>query len=205
MNVIIIDYGMGNLGSVYQAIKKCGAHACVCVSPQDIKENSPLILPGVGAFEDGMDHLKTHGWIDYLKDFVLKKQQPLLGICLGMQLLADKSSEGGSFKGLGLIPGVVEKLKPTSPLERIPHIGWNEFYKKQSSPLVKNIVDGTDFYFVHSYHFIPKKKDDILATTPYCGEFVSAVGHQNIYGVQFHPEKSSKPGFQLIKNFLSLI
>jgi len=121
-----------------------------------------------------------------------------------MQLLAERGFEKGEFEGLGLISGEVEILKSTTPKGRIPHIGWNEVKKIKEDELFKDIDSNQDFYFVHSYHFIPKNKEDILAKTPYCGEFVSAIKKKNIYGVQFHPEKSSSNGFKLLKNFLKV-
>lgn len=204
MKILIIDYGMGNLGSVRRAFEECGATVAVSADPQNIADASGLVLPGVGAFRDGMSRLHETGWADVLRKAHSEKV-PLLGICLGMQLLADKSYEGGEFEGLGIISGEVIRLVPQNPLERIPHIGWNEVMKNGDVGLFKNVESATDFYFVHSYHFVPAHKEHILATTPYCGEFVSAVGNEQTFGVQFHPEKSSKPGFQVIRNFLSLL
>ncbi len=204
MKIVIIDYGMGNLGSVKRSFEECGADVEISDKPTSLDEATGIVLPGVGAFGDGMKNLSDGGWVAAIKKAVLTDNVPLLGVCLGMQLLADKSAEGGEFQGLGLISGEVKCLVSTQPTERIPHVGWNEIYSKANDILFSQINDGTDFYFVHSYHFVPKDKKSVLATTPYCGEFVSAVKRDLIYGVQFHPEKSSKPGFALIRNFLSV-
>lgn len=203
MNVVVVDYGMCNLGSVRRAFEECGAHdVLVSDNPQDLKSADKIVLPGVGAFGQGMQNLHSRGWVPALKEAALEKNIPLLGICLGMQLLADKGYEGGEFEGLGLIPGEVKKLIPTPADKRIPHVGWNEVHQKVSSALLKDIPDATDFYFVHSFHFAAKKKESVACETPYCGRFVSVVEDKNIFGVQFHPEKSQRPGFQLIRNFL---
>ncbi|AKM82202.1 TPA: imidazole glycerol phosphate synthase subunit HisH [Candidatus Berkelbacteria bacterium] len=205
MNVAIIDYGMSNLGSINNALIECGGENVSIISnPEDFKNATHIILPGVGSFKDGMTNLKDLCWIKPLRKTVIEDKVPLLGICLGMQLLADKGFEGGEIDGLGLIHGTVEKLKPVDNKEKIPHVGWNEIYSKTKSPILENIPDGTDYYFVHSYHFIPRSVKNILTTTPYCGNFVSSVISDNIFGTQFHPEKSQRPGFQLLKNFLNL-
>lgn len=204
MSVLIIDYGMGNLGSVKRAFEECGAQVFISSEPQELKSATHIVLPGVGAFNDGMSNLFQRGWVPEIKEAALKDKIPMLGICLGMQLLADKGYEGGETSGLGLVPGEVRLLEPDPPATRIPHIGWNEVYKTKQSSLLSNIPDGTDFYFVHSYHFRASNREHVIATTPYCGGFVSAVMLNNVFGVQFHPEKSSRPGFQLIKNFLQI-
>lgn len=204
MKILIIDYGMGNLGSVKRAFEECGVKVVVSTDPAEADDADALVLPGVGAFRDGMASLVESGWAPRLKSLA-QENKPLLGICLGMQLLATRSFEGGEFEGLGLIPGEVVKLIPQQQNERVPHVGWNEVVHDSNHSLFSEIVSGTDFYFVHSFHFKPVNETDAIATTPYCGSFVSAVARQNILGVQFHPEKSSKPGFKLIKNFLSMI
>ena len=204
MSVLIIDYGMGNLGSVRRAFEECGGDVVISDNPEDIKSAAHLVLPGVGAFGDGIANLKQGGWIQAIKDGVENDGLPFLGICLGMQLLGDKGFEGGEFSGLGLISGEVKRLVPQDKNERIPHIGWNELYPTQNCPLFVGTTPKTDFYFVHSYHFSPKDPAHIIAETPYCGRFVSAIAKGKIFGVQFHPEKSSSAGFQVIKNFLAL-
>ncbi len=204
MKVAIIDYDMGNLGSVRRAFEECGASAVTVITdPADAAACDRLVLPGVGAFADGMRTLTERGWDAAIRTAVEKFQIPLLGICLGMQLLARTGEEGGMCEGLGLIAGDVRRMVPGEG-ERIPHVGWNEVRMGAPSPLFEGVADGSDFYFVHGYRFIPKDPASVLATTPYAGGFVSAAGRGQVYGVQFHPEKSSKNGFKLIRNFLSL-
>ncbi|MBU1076084.1 MAG: imidazole glycerol phosphate synthase subunit HisH [Spirochaetes bacterium] len=204
MSVCIIDYGMSNLGSIHRALEECGAEVFISEDPKDLATAERIVLPGVGAFKDGMKNLRSRGWIEPLKQEVWENKIPLLGICLGMQLLAEKGYEGGENEGLGLIKGSVKMLEPKDQEERIPHIGWNEIYRVNDDPLFEHIPDGADFYFVHSYHFIPADKKCILTRTPYCGNFVSSIHSGNVYGVQFHPEKSIPTGFQLLKNFLQV-
>ena len=205
MPVLIIDYQMCNLGSVRRAFEECGAEVIVSSDPLDLKIATHIVLPGVGAFANGMNNLKKLGWVDAIKQAVLDDRIPILGICLGMQLLADKGFEKGETEGLCLIPGDIIRLEPKNNKERIPHIGWNEIHYNQQSSIFQDINNDSDFYFVHSFHFNPKNKKDVIATTPYCGGFISAVQNENIIGVQFHPEKSSRAGLQLIQNFLNLV
>ncbi len=202
MNVLVINYGMGNLGSVRRAFEECGANVLVSGDPADLADAERIVLPGVGAFPDGMANLNAAGWPARLREALQNPGVHLLGLCLGMQLLADKGYEGGETAGLGLIHGKVKRLQPTGG-ERIPHVGWNEVRFARPNPLFGGIPDGTDFYFVHSYHFQAADPASVLATTPYCGAFTSVVGAGNVFGTQFHPEKSSKPGFHLIRNFLA--
>ncbi len=203
MSVYIIDYGMGNLLSVQRALEKCGADVIITQNPTDLMNASHIVLPGVGAFKDGIKNLKEKNWIETLDQIVSEGQIPILGICLGMQLLATKGYEIEETKGLGYIPGEVMLMNALEN-ERIPHVGWNEVFIDNDNILFDGINMGTDFYFVHSYHFAVENKEDIVATTPYGNGFVSVVNRNLIYGTQFHPEKSQKPGFKLIKNFLSL-
>ncbi|MFH2066165.1 MAG: imidazole glycerol phosphate synthase subunit HisH [Pseudomonadota bacterium] len=200
---LIIDYGMGNLHSVRRAFEECGAEVLISDDPKAIRKATHIVLPGVGAFHDGMTSLVQSGWCEAVRRESKKEGIPVLGICLGMQLLAEAGDEGGEIKGLGLVPGRIEKMKPDSSRTRIPHVGWNEIYRTRENPLFEGIPDGTDFYFVHSYRFVPETQEIAIAMTPYCGEFASAVMHNNVFGVQFHPEKSQKYGFQVIKNFLA--
>ena len=204
MKVVVIDYGMSNLGSVSHALIECGGEGITLSdNPSELQSATHIILPGVGSFRDGMVNLKRYKWVGPLKKAVQKDKVPLLGICLGMQLLSSKGVEGGETEGLNFISGTVEKLQTSDQNERIPHIGWNEVYPIQNNALFENICPGTDFYFVHSYHFIVDNKDDVLSTTPYCKKFVSSVCSDNVFGTQFHPEKSQRPGFQLLSNFLN--
>lgn len=203
MSTVIIDYGMSNLGSIRRAIEECGADVVVSNNPKDLKTAAKIILPGVGAFGDGMKNLNEQGWMPIIKEEVLKNKIPILGICLGMQLLATKGYEGGEFSGLNLIEGEVVKFTPQNN-ERIPHVGWNEIFQTKDNILFEGIKDGSDFYFVHSYYFKTKYQEDIISTTPYCGNFASAINKGNVFGTQFHPEKSMPLGFEVLKNFLNL-
>ncbi len=204
MKTLIIDYGVSNLGSVSRAVEECGGKVFVNDYPKKSEKFEKIILPGVGSFHVGMKNLRDRGWPEFIKQFVLEKEIPILGICLGMQLLADSGEEGGETPGLGLISGQVEKLKSSEGGERIPHVGWNQIHQKRKDLLLEGVLPGADFYFVHSYHLVPTNKKDILATTPYCNNFVSVVNKKNIYGTQFHPEKSGLTGFMILKNFLSI-
>ena len=203
METAIIDYGMGNLLSVQRAFEKCGSDAVIIDNPLELRDAERIVLPG-GAFPDAMDNLRKNGWIEELNRAVLEKETPILGICLGMQLLADKGYEVRECDGLGYIPGEIIRFTQTQEKERIPHVGWNEILKREESPLFDGIADGTNYYFVHSYHFRVANEKNIATVKPYCGEFVSSVIKDNIVGTQFHPEKSQKAGFKLIKNFLSM-
>lgn len=202
--VAVIDYGMGNLGSVKRAIDECGGKAKIMTRPEELKNAGKIILPGVGAFTEGMTKMEKGCWTEAISIAVNERKTPLLGLCLGMHLLADLGSEGGKTHGLGLIHGEVRKMSPDDPSLRTPHVGWNEIHIKKENRLLEGIKNSTDFYFVHSFQFFTKSDDHVIATTPYGNDFVSCVASGNVFGVQFHPEKSSKPGFKLLRNFLSL-
>ncbi len=202
--VLIIDYDMGNIDSISRAVEECGCEPIVSNSYSDFKQTSLIILPGVGSFTTALKNIEKYSLKPIIVKQVLEKNKPLLGICLGMQILATKGYEGGETEGIGLIEGEIVLLKSDDPKTRIPHVGWNEVIFNKPSPLFNNLKSGRDFYFVHSYNFVCKNEDDILAYTPYCGKFVSVVGHGNVYGVQFHPEKSQFAGFEILKNFLEL-
>jgi glutamine amidotransferase len=201
MAIVIIDYGLSNLGSIKRSLEECGGAVHVSDDPHDLKSADKIVLPGVGSFSDGMHNLAKGGWIGPLKDEVLNNHIPLLGICLGMQLLADTGYEGGTTQGLALISGEIRKMIP-SETERIPHVGWNEIVQQRQSPLLSGIQEGANFYFVHSYHFLVKDQSHVVAQTPYAGGFNSVVEKDNIYGTQFHPEKSQILGFRVLKNFI---
>jgi glutamine amidotransferase len=203
MRIVIIDYGMGNLGSIQRAVSECGENnVFISDNHKEIENADKLILPGVGAFAEGIKNIRINHLDQLIRHLTLDDQIPLLGICLGMQLLATQGYEGGIIDGLNIIPGVVKKLRPVISEERIPHIGWNEVHYQKNNLLFENISNGSDFYFVHSYHFIPENREDIIGTTPYCGIFVAAFNCDSIWGVQFHPEKSSMLGLNVLKNFL---
>ena len=206
-NITIIDYGSGNILSAKQSfarvIKKENIDADVCISgnPEKIKNSTHIVLPGQGAFETCINGLKQiPGMIDELNNFAFVKKKPFFGICVGMQLLANNSLENGDHKGLGWIDGTIEKL-PSENL-KMPHMGWNSIRVLNKN--LKINPKETDYYFVHSYYFNCKNKDNILAETNYGINFPSIVNKENIYGLQFHPEKSSDQGLDIIKNFIKL-
>lgn len=201
--ILIVDYGMCNLDSVARAVERCGGRPLVSPEPAEVRKAAGIILPGVGSFNDAMAELDKRQLIAPLRQQVLERNIPFLGICLGMQLMASQGHEGGDTEGLGLIPGEVVRLEPDSPATRIPHVGWNEVDITQASPIFQGLSSGTNFYFVHSYHYRCEAQY-ILGRTPYCGGFASAIGSSNRFGVQFHPEKSLKAGFALLTNFLEL-
>jgi glutamine amidotransferase len=203
MGTLIIDYGMSNLGSIRRAVQECGSSVIVSDNIRDIEMADHVILPGVGAFPDGMRNLYANGWIEALRK-VVSKGVPLLGICLGMQLLSSRGYEEGDTEGLNFIPGEVRRLISQNKNERLPHIGWNEICARKRTKFLENIPDGTDFYFVHSYHFVPEVTSDILAETYYCDGFTCIVERENVFGTQFHPEKSGRMGFQILRNFLNI-
>jgi imidazole glycerol-phosphate synthase subunit HisH len=202
--VAVVDYGVSNLDSVVRAIEECGGTPIVASDPAALGEAASIVLPGVGAFAVGMTNLRHRGLDEALDELVRDHGIPLLGLCLGMHLLATRGSEGGESAGLGWIEGEIAHLVPQEPGERVPHIGWNEVVVERDSPLLAVDEPAHDYYFVHSYHFRPAVDADVVASTPFCGGFVSVVGRDNVYGVQFHPEKSSRAGFALLRGFLSL-
>lgn len=200
----IIDTGLCNLDSIARAVEECGGYPLIATDASSLRDSGYVILPGVGAFPDAMKGIRRANLVDALREHVLERRRPFLGICLGMHLMAKRSTEGKVTEGLGWLDGQIERLQSTSPEERIPHVGWNEVEAGALSVLFRNVAPGTDFYFVHSYHLVCNNPTQIAGNTPYCGGFVSAVEADNIMGVQFHPEKSQKPGFQVLRNFLSL-
>mgnify|MGYP001397597984 FL=1 len=200
----IVDYKMGNLASVINAFAKVGAAVALESDPGKLDQYDKLILPGVGAFGDAVKHLKSNGMDEAVKRFA-RSGKPLLGICLGMQLLFESSEEFGSHEGLGLIPGKVvafDESRFDHP-RKVPHMGWNELFKQKETPLFKGLPDAFYLYFVHSYHV---QCDDAYAIgkTHYGYAFVSAVQNGNIFGIQPHPEKSHNNGLKIIENFVNL-
>ncbi len=202
-DVAIVDYGMCNLDSVARAVEECGGKALVTQKPGDLATASHIILPGVGAFPDAMEMLRKTGMDVAIREQVMGERIPFLGICLGMQLMATRGFEIRESPGLDLIPGEVRRLRPGNPVERIPHIGWNEVRATDQCPLFKGIPTNSDFYFVHSYHFCCEAQF-AAAHTPYADGFVSALQRGTTFGTQFHPEKSQRLGFRLLCNFLAL-
>jgi len=202
--IAIIDYNMGNLASVKNAFAKLGKETVVENDPSKFKEYDKLILPGVGAFGDAMEHLIERNMVEAIKEFAISGK-PMLGICLGMQLLFESSQEFGKHKGLGLLKGNVVKFdssKFDEPL-KIPHMGWNRMFTKKH-PLFDNLDNEHYLYFVHTYHVECDNSDDIIGETYYGYKFTSAVAHNNIMGIQPHPEKSQNNGLKILQNFINL-
>ena len=204
MKITIIDYGMGNLRSVQKKFQRVGAESEISSDLDVIRKSEKLILPGVGHFANGVKKLKESGIWDVLSQKVLVDKTPILGICLGMQLMA-KHSEEGDVEGLGWFDADVVKFTIKNKLKyKVPHMGWNNAVIKKESLLFNNVPEDAMFYFVHSYHIKCNDEKDILTTTEYEHEFTSAIQKGNIYGTQFHPEKSHDWGEQLFKNFVDL-
>ena len=198
--IAVIDYGVGNIGSVLKAFEYLDIPAKLTANEKEIKEADGLILPGVGAFESGMKKLKEKKLIDLLQKEA-KGGKPLLGICLGLQLLFSESEESPGVNGLDLIRGKVKKFRKDE-VEKIPHMGWNNLKEIKSEPLLENIKSPRDFYFIHSYYVEVENKNLIIAETNYGNrKFASLVRKKNIWGIQPHPEKSSNKGLKLLKNF----
>src|SRR4051812_40448453 len=199
---VVIDYDMGNLKSMSNALKALGLEHEVSGDPDVLARAPAIILPGVGAFGDGMKALERRGLVDVLNRRVIEDRVPFLGVCLGMQFLADRSFEHGEHTGLGWIAGDVKRIEPADPSLKVPHMGWNELsVADAASPLMRDIAADTAVYFVHSYHFAPQAPECIVATTHHGDALVAAVQRDRICGVQFHPEKSQGAGLAILRNF----
>jgi len=203
--ISIVDYNIGNLGSVKNMISKIGFESQICNSQKDIRNAQKLILPGVGSFDACMHNLKRSGLIQAIEERVLVDKIPILGICVGMQLFTHGSDEGES-EGLSWLDGKCQKFKFDNVNEnlKIPHMGWNSVATNNHNSLFKEMEEDARFYFAHSFHVVLSDTKEILATSKYGYEFISAIQKENIYGVQFHPEKSLKHGMKLLSNFLNI-
>jgi len=207
--IVVIDYGMGNLRSVTKALESLGASVVLSSYPKDIENAQKLVLPGVGAFGDAVKELKKRNLFNCLKERIKDKEVNFLGICLGLQLLFEKSDESKGIKGLGILKGT---SRPFPNSVKVPHIGWNNVKTRDEGrrtmdercPLFRDIPDNSYFYFCHSYYVVSRDKGIIAATTNYGRDFASVIWKDNIFGVQFHPEKSQAIGLKVLENFISL-
>ena len=208
MNVTIVDYQSGNISSVINSFTEVAKGKVNLEVTSDIKKinfSDKIVLPGQGSFKSCVDSLNSiNGLVDALKDFALTDKKPLLGICVGLQMFADVGFEEAETKGLGWIPGKVSKIDNQNGKYKLPHIGWNEIEIQKKSKIFKDIKNKSHMYFVHSYEFIPKDVSVISATTDYSSKIVCAVEKENLFGTQFHPEKSDIIGLKIIKNFIEL-
>ena len=208
MNVTIVDYNSGNISSVINSFKevaKVKVNIEVTSDLKKIKSSDKVVLPGQGSFKSCIDALNNiKGLVDALNDFVISDKKPLLGICVGLQMFADIGYEETETKGLGWISGKVSKIDNQNDKFKLPHIGWNQLNIVKNSKIFKGIENNSHMYFVHSYEFVPADKNVITATTDYSSNIVCSVEKENIYGTQFHPEKSDKMGLQIIENFIKL-
>jgi glutamine amidotransferase len=203
VTVGVVDYGVGNRRSVEKALERAGARPVVTGDPDALRATDGLVVPGVGAFAAAMGRLASAGLDDIVRERAAEGT-PVLGLCLGMQLLFDGSTELGGAEGLGLLPGTVEALAPHDAGLKVPHIGWNAVRFERPSPLVEGLGEEAAFYHVHSFAPRPADEDDILGRGDYGGPFVSIVARDTLYGCQFHPEKSSADGLRLLANFTAI-
>lgn len=201
--IAIIDYGMGNIHSVQKAIQSLGGDAQVVDNPGSLKDASAVVLPGVGAFDDAMAELKRKGLIAPIKEWITNKKN-FLGICLGMQILFEESEEAEEQVGLGILKGKIKRFSSKTGL-KVPHIGWNGLeVKNKNCPLLKDVADNSYVYFCHSYYLLSDERNIVAATSDYGVDFSAVIWQDNIYGVQFHPEKSQSTGLKILKNFIEL-
>jgi imidazole glycerol-phosphate synthase subunit HisH len=200
--IVVVDYGMGNVGSMLNMLKKAGARAVLSSDPADIASADRLILPGVGAFDAGMRQLRDRGLVEPLQRKVVDQEAPILGVCLGMQLFTRGSEEGGE-PGLGWVEATTVRFQFAEPANglRIPHMGWNHLSPRRPHALTRSLPDDPRFYFVHSFHLRCQRPEDVVATTWHGYEFPSVIARGNVMGTQFHPEKSHKYGLALLKAF----
>lgn len=201
--IVVVDYKMGNLQSVVNAFQRLGCEARISDSKTDVLAADALVLPGVGAFGAAMQNLRNQGLIGALDQRVRRDKVPFLGICLGMQLIVEDSTESGHHEGLGWLPGHVRRLQPGDGL-RVPHVGWNSVEIRRREPLFADLDDGQDFYFVHSFH-VEIGETYVSGTTSYGGTTVTSMQHDNIFATQFHPEKSQINGLKLLRNFVRVV
>jgi len=200
--ISVVDYGVGNLHSVAKALEKVGAKTRVTTDWRDVAPSDGVVLPGVGAFKDSMDAMRRSDLAKAIQDYIASGK-PFLGVCVGLQMLFSESEEFGVSKGLGVFPGRVVKFAQG---KKVPHMGWNQIrIKKEGNPLLKGLKDGDHLYFVHSYYVVPQKDSIVAATTDYGVDFTCMVWEKNVFGTQFHPEKSQSAGLKIYENFKDLV
>ena len=208
MNVTIVDYNSGNISSVINSFKEVARDKVkieVTSDPKKIKSSDKVVLPGQGSFKSCIDALKNiKGLVDTLNDFAINDKKPLLGICVGLQMFADVGYEETETMGFGWVPGKVFKIDNQNGKYKLPHIGWNQIKILKDSNIFKNIENNSHVYFVHSYEFVPEDKNVVSAVTDYSSKIVCAIEKENLFGTQFHPEKSDKIGLQIIDNFMKV-
>jgi glutamine amidotransferase len=200
--ISVIDYGMGNLKSVLNALAEIGDEGVLATTSAEIALAEKILLPGVGAFSEAIDNLRKAGFVEALAKHV-ELGRPLLGICLGMQLICRESTEDGRHEGLGFVDASVLRL-PSGPDVKVPHIGWSSLEVERESPVTRGLQSGSDVYFVHSYYVQCNDSSDVIARCTHGTSFCAILGHGNVYGMQFHPEKSQEVGLSLLKNFVDL-
>lgn len=200
--IVIVDYQMGNLRSVQKGFERVGYSATISGDPDEIAKADQLVLPGVGAFGDAISELRQRGLVEPVCD-VIQAGRPFLGICLGLQLLFDVSYEGGEHQGLGILPGKVVRFELPANL-KVPHMGWNEAMIRRPAPILRDIEEGTHFYFVHSYYAVPDDPDVVAIEADYGGAFCAMVCRDHLFATQFHPEKSQQHGLKILRNFAEL-
>ncbi|MEQ6123440.1 imidazole glycerol phosphate synthase subunit HisH [Pseudotenacibaculum sp. MALMAid0570] len=203
--IAIVDYGVGNISAFVNIYHKLNIAIKIAKEPEDLEGVTKLILPGVGAFDHAMQELNNSGMVDKLNELVLSKKIPVIGVCVGMQMMA-KNSDEGELPGLGWINAEVKRFdeKNINYKTHLPHMGWNDIHTVKKNPILKNLEEDSRFYFLHSYYFECKEQKDSIAVANYGINFTCAINHKNIYGTQFHPEKSHQFGIQLLKNFALL-
>ncbi|MEW6055171.1 MAG: imidazole glycerol phosphate synthase subunit HisH [Bdellovibrionota bacterium] len=202
--IVLLDTGIGNIQSVANVLEYIGAHFWVSDKIEDLSKADKIIFPGVGTYGNAIKRMKEKGLFEPLKHAMNVDQKPSLGICVGMQVLSEIGYEFGEHQGLGIIPGSVKRLQTADRKLRLPHVGWNDVSLNKDSALFKDIEQGASFYFLHSYYFEPSDRSNISCTVDYGQRFTAAIERGNVFGVQFHPEKSQGPGIQLFKNFVEM-